>query len=118
MSYSASVAGICPHPRHWYNPSQSPVTQRPRPPASKRQPVRPQRRAFHRSGTVIESEPPGGIVHPVLPDTEPGQAAGQIVTGVRFTSVIVRSRAGVARDVIPWAALAVVVEAGLPAISA
>ena len=46
---------------------------------------------------MIESELPAGRVQPVLPDTEPGQAAGQIVSRVRLTNVSVRSLADAGR---------------------
>ena len=39
---------------------------------------------------MIETELPAGSVQPLLPDTEPGHAAGQIVSRVRLASVIVR----------------------------
>jgi hypothetical protein len=56
---------------------------------------------------VIETELPAGNVQPVLPDTEPGHAAGQIVSRVRLTNVIVRSPASAGRDIDPRATAAV-----------
>ena len=70
--YSASVAGMSPHPLHSKRPSQSPVAQWPSPSPVKWQPVRPQIRPFQPWDTSKEPPAPAGTVQPVCPEVDPG----------------------------------------------
>jgi hypothetical protein len=81
MSYSASVAGMVPHPVHWNLPPQSPVWQWPVPALLNTQPVRPQNRPFQLFGTVIVTLCPAGSTQPVA-------ASGALVSGEAATQMV------------------------------